>query len=321
MKSTNKLARQVISLLLLIPLLSQTVYAFTDLEPSKASTPYIEEFSDRGLIHGYTDGTFMPDKAITRAEFLTLINRTFGYTLESDQVQFGDINGQEWFADQLRITMAAGYIKGYPDGTFRPNQLISRQEVATVLNRILGYTPETFTPTHDTLAIWARDDIQSLLAYKIMFLQDGYFRGDVPITREDTVISLLTILHQKEALEEQEVPVLPEGGYTVINGTTPTNAVIYAMEVTIIGLDEVLSGGTKYAQKLTTEHLQIVEDIQHAMTSYLADYTYDYEGAAEDVNVRYKQLTSTEQNNIKNAISASVPYTYLDTVKQFFDTK
>jgi len=322
MKASQKLVRQIISLLLLMPLMGQTLYAFTDLEPSKESTPYIEEFSDRGLINGYTDGTFKPDKAITRAEFLTLINRTFEYSTESEDVGFTDIKGNEWFIEQLRITMKAGYIKGYPDGTFRPNQLISRQEVATVLNRILGYTPKVFIPTGDILATWARDDIQSLLAYEIMFLQDGYFRGDVPITREDTVISLLTILYQKEAIEEEQVaPNIGSGDYTIVNGKIPTKEVIYAMEVTILGLDEVLSSGTKYAQKLTPDHLQIVEDIQDAMTSYLADYTYDYEGAAEAVNIRYKKLTSTEQNNIKNAISASVPYTYLDTVKQFFDTK
>lgn len=322
MKVTNKLTRQIISILLLIALMSQSAYAFTDIDPEAASTTYIEEFSDRGLIHGYADGSFKPDKAITRAEFLTLINRTFGYTLESDQFQFSDIKGNEWFFNQLRITMKAGYIKGYPDGTFRPNQLISRQEVATVLNRILGYTPEAFIPTQDILAVWARDDIQSLLANEIMFLQDGYFRGDVPITREDTVISLLTILHQKEALEEeQEVPVVSGGGYTIINGETPTQEIRYAMQVTVLGLDEVLSGGTKHAQKLTANHLQIIEDIKDTMTHYLADYNYDYEGAAEAVNIRYQQLSATEKSNIKNAISASVPYTYLDTLKQFFETK
>ncbi|MDF1616967.1 S-layer homology domain-containing protein [Petrocella sp. FN5] len=321
MKVTKKPAKQIIGLLLLIAVMSQTLYAFTDLEPSKESTPYIEELFNRGLINGYTDGTFKPDKAITRAEFLTLINRTFGYDIESEDVRFSDVKGNEWFIAQLRITMKAGYIKGYPDGTFRPHQLISRQEVATVLNRILGYTPKTYMTTKDILATWARDDIQSLLANEIMFLQDGYFRGDVPITREDTVISLLTILHQKEALEEKEVPGLPGGGYTIINGDIPTQEIRYAMQVTVLGLDEVLSGSTKYAQKLTADHLQIVQDIQHAMTSYLADYTYDYEGAAEAVNIRYKKLTSTEQNNIKNAISASVPYTYLDTLKQFFGTK
>lgn len=315
-KYINKSRKYILLLgciLLVIGLMNQKVHAFEDLNPSGESTPYIEEFYERGLIQGYPDGTFRPQREISRAEFVTLINRTFGYTEQSGQLLFSDVKGNEWFAEQLRITNQVGYIQGYPDRTFRPSRSISRQEVAVVLNRILGYTPEGYTNTKDAITIWARNDVQSLLAQDIMFLQNGSFNGATPITREDTVISLLTILHKKE---QSENPT--QGEPVITNNNAPTNEVIYAMEVTISELNEVLSGSTSYARKLTADHLRIIQDIQLSMEKYLADYSYDYEGAADAINIRYHQLPTSEQGSIENAINASVPYIYLDTLKQFF---
>lgn len=303
----------------------QPVYAFDDLNDNSDSTAYIQEFYERGLIKGYPDGTFRPMANISRAEFLTLINRTFGYIEREKTESFKDILGNEWYIGDLKIAIKQGYIKGYPDKTFRPTRSITRQEVAVVLNQLLGYTLSQYVQLDDEVAIWARDAVHSLLNNGIMFAEKGQFNGNIPITREDTVLSLLTILHQKEQkLEDPNNPVVPTsptsptGIGNVQNDDIPTPAVITALQVTSSGLQSVLNGETSYARKLQSAQLQIVSDVKAAMLFYLADYSYDYEGAANTVNVRYNLLSNTEKDDVENAISASVPYIYLNTLDEFF---
>lgn len=95
----------------------------------------VNRWTHRGIVEGYPDGTFKPGNSITRAEFAALVNRTFGYATFSS-VEFSDVNDDEWFAGDVSKAVGAGYIEGYPDGTFKPNENISRQEAALVLARI-----------------------------------------------------------------------------------------------------------------------------------------------------------------------------------------
>lgn len=315
----------------------QSVFAFEDLEPKRPSTPFIEEFFGRGLTNGYPDGTFRPMAAITRAEFLTLINRTFGFTDGAVQTNFKDVSGEEWYANQLKIAVKKGYIKGYVDGTFRPMRNITRSEVAVVLNRILGYEPKEYIVLEDKekVGIWAQYAVQSLLGRGIMVTQENLFNGQTPITREDTVVSLITVVHQKEAELASEnvdengvvipvpgtVPVLPpvsSGG-----STSPSAEVIYAMQMTCDGLQHLLDDSlivprNMILEDLDQEQLQIIRDIKATMQSYLADYSYPYEAAAQSVNTRYKLLSLMRQEAVENAISAYVASQYLNTLDNYF---
>jgi hypothetical protein len=97
-----------------------------------------------GAMSGYPDGTFRPDSAITRAEVATLIARfarLMGKEAE-DSLVFSDIAGH-WANSDIRYAAALGWVNGYPDGTFKPNQNITRAEFITLVNRILERVPET----------------------------------------------------------------------------------------------------------------------------------------------------------------------------------
>jgi hypothetical protein len=297
---------------------SQAVFAFIDLDENDSNTPLIMEFYDRGLTRGYPDGTFRPEGFITRAEFLTFVNRTFGFEGSVESLSFTDIAGDEWFVEELKTAVENGYIQGYPDNTFRPEKMISRQEVAYVLNSILDYPAEVFTETEDEIASWAEDSANALLYREIIELQEGYFNGDKDDTRESVAVALLKTLHLKE--EEALTEVDSTTGATSSNDNSidkPDDDVIYSMEKTVSGLGKVLEGDTSYARKLDETSLEIVADILDAMENYLDDYEYDFEADMEEVKSRYHELDDEIQSDIEKAIRASVSINHLDTLKGF----
>ncbi|MFZ5632937.1 MAG: S-layer homology domain-containing protein [Bacillota bacterium] len=79
----------------------------------------IGDWISKGLASGYPDGTFKPDNTITRAEFVTLANKAFGFN-QSVQTDFSDVKSADWFAAEVAKAGAAGYVSGYEDGTYGP---------------------------------------------------------------------------------------------------------------------------------------------------------------------------------------------------------
>jgi len=72
----------------------------------------IAKWVEQGLISGYTDGTFRPDNSITRAEFMALVNRAFGFNKKA-AIGFFDVSATDWFYDEIAKAVKAGYISGY----------------------------------------------------------------------------------------------------------------------------------------------------------------------------------------------------------------
>lgn len=103
----------------------------------------IENTGTVGLVQGYPDGTFRPDRDLTRAELATLLVRAKGLQLPNRQarVVFKDVKPGFWAAKYVEIAKMAGLIKGYPDGTFRPNNKITRVEGITVVARFDNLKP------------------------------------------------------------------------------------------------------------------------------------------------------------------------------------
>ena len=99
----------------------------------------VSTLSNAGIIDGYEDGTFKPDGNITRAEFATIAVRFFEATYDGEDL-FSDIAGH-WAQDYINEAANAGIVDGYPDGTFRPQQLITRAEAMTMVNRTIDRHP------------------------------------------------------------------------------------------------------------------------------------------------------------------------------------
>ncbi len=116
----------------------------------------IERMAGRYVVEGVGANRYEPDRAITRAEFATLLVRALGLTSTarteaSVAASFTDVRGVDWFADAVRSAIDAGLIEGYPDGSFRPNATIAREEIAAMITRAMeyvnGFPPQMFLTT------------------------------------------------------------------------------------------------------------------------------------------------------------------------------
>jgi uncharacterized repeat protein (TIGR02059 family) len=156
----------------------------------------IEKWLTDGLINGYPDGQFKPDQEITRAEFVALVNRAFEKQSENATGGFSDVKPADWFYDEVASAKAAGYISGYPDGTFKPYNAITRQEAAAVLTKLLGLRPETGSAVepfsdYDSIDQWALPSVNAVAAHGIMHgFPDKSFGARKNITRAETVVIL-----------------------------------------------------------------------------------------------------------------------------------
>ena len=113
---------------------------YTDVPADAWYNNAVSTLSNAGIIDGYEDGTFKPDGNITRAEFATIAVRFFEATYDGGDL-FSDIAGH-WAQDYINEAANAGIVDGYPDGTFQPQQLITRAEAMTMVNRTIDRHPD-----------------------------------------------------------------------------------------------------------------------------------------------------------------------------------
>lgn len=118
-----------------------TSNSYSDVAYGKWYNNPISTMSALGIITGYPDGTFKPNKPITRAEFAAIAAR-FDETQSGKSATFSDVIGH-WAAKEIGIAYYNDWIKGYPDGTFKPDQNITRAEAMTLINRVLERKPES----------------------------------------------------------------------------------------------------------------------------------------------------------------------------------
>ena len=107
---------------------------FKDVKVSAWYYKHVSFLAEHGILEGYKDGSFKPGAAITRAEFATIAARFDD--LEGGENIFKDVEGH-WAEEYIKSASSKGWIVGYPDGSFRPNENISREEAVTMVNRML----------------------------------------------------------------------------------------------------------------------------------------------------------------------------------------
>ena len=124
---------------------------YTDVPADAWYNNAVSTLSNAGILDGYEDGTFKPDGNITRAEFATIAVRFFEATYDGGDL-FSDIAGH-WAQDYINEAANAGIVDGYPDGTFRPQQYITRAEAMTMVNRTIDRHPDA-DHLLDDMIVW-----------------------------------------------------------------------------------------------------------------------------------------------------------------------
>ena len=112
----------------------------------------VSTLSKMGIIKGYEDGSFKPNDPISRAEFAAIAAR-FDPDGDKTPATFADVTSH-WAKDEISIAANHGWIKGYEDGSFKPDQKITRAETMTLVNRVLNRLPEAKDDLHKDMKTW-----------------------------------------------------------------------------------------------------------------------------------------------------------------------
>ena len=125
---------------------------FTDVALGKWYNKSISTMAKIGIVKGRTANTFVPNAPITRAEFAAICSR-FDRSNVEIKSDFNDISGH-WAEKEIRRAASLGWIQGYTDGSFKPDQNITRAEAASMINRMLHRLPETVEDLLDGMIQW-----------------------------------------------------------------------------------------------------------------------------------------------------------------------
>ena len=125
---------------------------FTDVSNDAWYCSAVSTLSAMGIISGYPDATFRPNASITRAEFAAIATR-FDVNGDKTPASFNDIAGH-WAKDEIAVAANNGWVNGYEDGSFRPQNKITRAETMSLVNRVLNRKPETAEDLLENMAKW-----------------------------------------------------------------------------------------------------------------------------------------------------------------------
>jgi len=178
----------------------------------------IENAVKSGFVKGYEDGTFKPDKAVTRAEFVTMVNKALQLRDENTvKLLFQDVKETAWYYKDIQKAGYAKYVSGITDTSFMPNKNITREEAAAMLARFLpkdGYQTEAVPGTYadkSQVSSWAKDAMAVVINKGYL---TGYANGNLApkatLTRAEAAKIIGKIL-DKETIVREDVSVKNTG--------------------------------------------------------------------------------------------------------------
>lgn len=156
---------------------NKTTTSYSDIKDGAWCCRAVATLTNAGVINGYTDGTFRPNAPITRAELATIIARFA--KLDVNTKTFSDINGH-WAQKSIELAAGNNWINGYEDGTFRPNNNITRAETFAMINRVLDRQTENVSdllPTSE-MNMWSDNMNENAWYYKDIQEATNYHKCD-----------------------------------------------------------------------------------------------------------------------------------------------
>jgi len=214
-----------------------------DIKSSWASG-VLQEWWEKEWITGYPDDTFRPNTNISRAEFITIVNRVLGLTAQAN-ISFRDLPSSNWAYSQIAIAFQAGYVKGYGDNTIRPNAAISREEAAFMVNTLLqlnsGQNSVSKFKDSAGFASWSKAAIGALAAEGILSgYPDGMFRPKNNISRAEAVVLLNNAIQyakktRTKAYDKSGVYGIPSGVPLIAGNVNVASSGITLQNMLILG--------------------------------------------------------------------------------------
>ncbi|NUU56194.1 S-layer homology domain-containing protein [Paenibacillus taichungensis] len=184
---------------------------FTDV--SGWSLKAIDTLSSKLILSGVNETTFEPKRAITRAEFATIISKALGLVETSGSLNYTDVVTGAWYSDAVAAVAELGFMNGYPDTTYRPTQKITREEAMVIVARVLHHLDSKKVLSDSEMdrvlgeysdqaqiSIWSRNDIASSVQEGIIMGINGKLAVKDQITREQVAAMIVRLLEHAEIL-------------------------------------------------------------------------------------------------------------------------
>ncbi|WP_068776126.1 S-layer homology domain-containing protein [Paenibacillus sp. FJAT-26967] len=169
----------------------------------------IEEATANNIIDG-SGGKFNPQADVTRAEFTKILAAMLGLDFTEDKViSFKDVSPDEWFYPAVNAAFKAGIVGGFGE-EFKPNDKITREQMAVMIIRALGVNPlksDAGLTDLDTVSSWARNDVETIIALNLMQGYDNQFKPQDYATREmAAVVAVRAYTYSKDSKPGGEKP-------------------------------------------------------------------------------------------------------------------
>ncbi|MBS3908052.1 MAG: N-acetylmuramoyl-L-alanine amidase [Actinobacteria bacterium] len=190
--------------------------SFSDLSGNDEYYNAVVDLTSKNIISGFPDGTYRPLDPLTRAQMAKLICLAKQYPQPTAAADvFKDVPFDHWGTDYIKASSAAGIVRGYTDGTFKPEQRITRAELARMLRRAIEMPViSTSTPSFSDVAsgYWAYGEIKTVAYYGIMGGANGKFRPAEYATRAEIALAVHNMLNANlTPPEQQPSPPLDDG--------------------------------------------------------------------------------------------------------------
>ena len=181
--------------------------SFTDVPSTHWAKSAIDTLASKFLLNGITDTTFAPDRAVTRAEFTTMLVKAMGIVpADASSTVFTDIGAQDWYASAILAANTLGLVDGFEDHSFQPNATITREQMAVMLSRALSLTKlaQTVKPAATlgftdaaSVSSWAEVSIRLATAAGLLSGNpDGSYRPQGVATRAEAATVFYNLLHK-----------------------------------------------------------------------------------------------------------------------------
>ncbi|MGO4889427.1 S-layer homology domain-containing protein [Anaerobacillus sp. MEB173] len=272
---------------------SEDPYIFSDIKNHWAKVDILE-MKVKGVVTGVSEKEFKPERAVTRSEFAALLLRILQIEpTEIDQSYFKDIEIDKWYAEVVEMAFKEGLIEGYPDKTFKPNENITRQEMAVLIIRAINYVEKNVDIAADgslhfkdseKIRDWARVAITLVSELGIMNgYPDDTFGPDHSTKRAESVVALKRLLDLL-VTDNHVGPILFTNG--VINGgnqaeftfegkVQPGSSVslqsIVSENGTVYNVTDTFTTATAAGEVTITKDLMFLEDGIWNFSFYIKD--------------------------------------------------
>ena len=176
--------------------------SFTDVPASYWAYPDIQTLACRGIVNGFSNGTFQPGGAVSRAQFVKMLVLTLGLKPGSGQTAFSDVPSGAWYAPYVSVAVQAGIVKGTSPTTFSPNATLTREQMAVLLARTLHLTQAATLRFTDATQIdaWALPGVEAAVAAGyIGGFPNGTFQPLGTATRAQAAKVLAMVLQQQRS--------------------------------------------------------------------------------------------------------------------------